>query len=136
MTRRSPFGEHPALAAEPVLKVLKSAGANAENNPKHSIATRDLKVAEAFADCGPVLKRMMPRARGSANRILKRTSHITVVLDALDSKPVAAKKEVRKEAPAKVEKPAVKKTETAAGAPAKKAAAAKKTEAKADGGKN
>ena len=65
-------------AASPVLtKVLKSAEANAVNN---GLNRGDLYVADAFANPGPILKRIMPRARGSANRINKRTSHVTVVL--------------------------------------------------------
>ena len=70
----------PRAAAPVVKKVLDSAAANAEHNL--SMNKSDLKVAAAFCDGGPTLKRMMPRARGSANRILKRTSHITIVLDA------------------------------------------------------
>ncbi len=66
-------------AASPVLtKVLKSAEANAVNN--NGLNRGDLYVADAFANPGPILKRIMPRARGSANRINKRTSHVTVVL--------------------------------------------------------
>ena len=65
-------------AAPVVLKVLNSAAANAEYK---NISKSDLFVAEAFADQGPTLKRIMPRAKGRAYRILKRTSHITVVLD-------------------------------------------------------
>ena len=68
----------PNAACKPVLKVLMSAGANAENQ---NLSKSDLVVAKAVADCGPTLKRMMPRAKGSADRILKKTSHITVVLD-------------------------------------------------------
>ena len=69
----------PKAAAPVVLKVLNSAVANAENNQDLSRDT--LYVAECFANQGPTLKRYRPRARGRANRILKRTSHITVVLD-------------------------------------------------------
>jgi len=69
----------PRIAAPEILKVLKSAGANAENNPPHFVK-EDLVVAEVFADQGPTLKRVRPRARGSAFHILKRTSHITVIL--------------------------------------------------------
>lgn len=66
-------------AASPVLtKVLKSAEANAVNN--NGLNRGDLYVADAFANPGPILKRFIPRARGSANRINKRTSHVTVVL--------------------------------------------------------
>jgi len=65
-------------AAPVVLKVLNSAAANAEFK---NISKSDLFVAEAFADQGPTLKRIMPRAKGRAYRILKRTSHITVIMD-------------------------------------------------------
>ncbi|HHW90575.1 MAG TPA: 50S ribosomal protein L22 [Clostridiales bacterium] len=74
----------PLAAAEPVIKVINSAAANAEHN--NNLAKKDLYVAEIFADQGPTLKRIMPRARGSADRILKRTSHITVILDVREAK--------------------------------------------------
>ena len=66
-------------AAAPMLKVLNSAVANAENNLE--LNRDDLIVAEAFANQGPTLKRFRARARGSASSILKRTSHLTVILD-------------------------------------------------------
>ena len=66
-------------SCEPILKVLKSAGANAENNL--SLNTDMLYVAECFADQGPTLKRYIPKAHGRAGSLLKRTSHITVILD-------------------------------------------------------
>lgn len=69
----------PNAASKEVLKVLLSAGANAENNM--NLSKENLVVCKAVADCGPTLKRQMPRAKGSADRILKKTSHITVVLD-------------------------------------------------------
>ncbi len=59
-------------------KVLKSAIANAENN--HNMAHGKLYVAEIYANQGPTLKRIRPAAKGSAVRIRKRTSHITIVL--------------------------------------------------------
>jgi len=65
-------------ATEPIAKVLKSAVANAEHN--HALDADELVIAEAFADEGPTLKRYRPRARGRATRILKRTSHITIVV--------------------------------------------------------
>jgi len=65
-------------AADPVEKVLRSAMANAENN--HEMDTSSCYVAKVVANEGPTLKRMIPRMRGMANRIRKRTSHITVVL--------------------------------------------------------
>ena len=67
--------------AEAVLKVVKSAAANAENNL--GMNPDDLMIAECYADQGPTLKRMQPMAHGRGFRILKRTSHITVVLDAI-----------------------------------------------------
>jgi large subunit ribosomal protein L22 len=68
----------PKAASPVLLKLLKSAEANAVNN--NSLSRDDLVVADCYANPGPVLKRIMPRARGSAARINKRTSHITVVL--------------------------------------------------------
>jgi large subunit ribosomal protein L22 len=66
-------------AASPVLtKVLKSAEANAVNN--NGLNRENLYVADAYANPGPIIKRFIPRARGSANRINKRTSHVTIVL--------------------------------------------------------
>ena len=66
-------------SASPVAeKLLKSAIANAEYK---GLNKDDLYVAEVYADQGPTLKRMMPRAKGSGAMILKRSSHITVVLD-------------------------------------------------------
>jgi len=66
-------------AVLPVRKVLKSAMANAENNHKVD-QVEEMRVAEVFVDGGPSLKRWRPRAMGRAARILKRTSHVTVVL--------------------------------------------------------
>lgn len=68
----------PRKASRILYKLLKSAEANAVNN--FDLDRDRLYVAEAYANKGPTLKRIMPRARGSANRIRKRTSHITVVL--------------------------------------------------------
>ncbi len=65
-------------AAEPVAKVLRSAVANAENN--NGMRADALVVKYAYVDEGPTLKRIRPRAKGSASRINKRTSHITVVV--------------------------------------------------------
>ena len=69
----------PKSAAPVVLKLLNSAIANAENNL--SLNRDDLYVAEVFANQGPTLKRYWPRSHGRADMILKRTSHITIVLD-------------------------------------------------------
>ncbi len=66
-------------AASPVLaKLLHSAEANAVNN--NSLSRDLLYVADCYANPGPVLKRIIPRARGSAARIRKRTSHVTLVV--------------------------------------------------------
>ena len=72
--------ENTSKAACPeVLKVLNSAAANAEVNK--GLNRDNLFVAECYADQGPTLKRVQPVSKGRAYRILKRTSHITVVLD-------------------------------------------------------
>ncbi|MDO5601438.1 MAG: 50S ribosomal protein L22 [Oscillospiraceae bacterium] len=68
----------PKAACEPLIKLVKSAAANAENN--FNMDKNNLYVAECFVTPGPTLKRVRPRAQGRAYRILKRTSHITVVL--------------------------------------------------------
>lgn len=68
----------PKAACEQLEKLLKSAIANAENN--HAMDKDNLYVVECFACPGPILKRIRPRAQGRAFRVLKRTSHITIVL--------------------------------------------------------
>ena len=68
----------PKAACEPLLKLVNSAAANAENN--FDMDRNNLYVAECYVCSGPTLKRIMPRAQGRAYRILKRTSHMTVVL--------------------------------------------------------
>lgn len=68
----------PYKACDPVLKVLRSAVANAEHNAGLDPAT--LVVSKAFADGGPTLKRFRPRAQGRAYQIRKPTCHITVAV--------------------------------------------------------
>ncbi len=70
---------NPRYASEVILKLLKSAMANAENNL--GMNTANLYIAECFASEGPTMKRIRPRAQGRAYRILKRMSHITIILD-------------------------------------------------------
>jgi len=70
----------PYASCEPIIKVLRSAVANAKNNM--NLDETDLIVKSAFADQGPVMKRFRPRAQGRAYRILKATSHITIVVAA------------------------------------------------------
>lgn len=69
----------PVPSARLVAKVVKSAAANAENN--YQIAQSDLRIKAAYADEAPRLKRLRPRARGRAGRVLHRASHITVVVE-------------------------------------------------------
>ncbi|MBD5095840.1 MAG: 50S ribosomal protein L22 [Clostridium sp.] len=66
-------------ASRVIEKLLKSAIANAENN--NGMKAEDLYIAECYANKGPTMKRIQPRAQGRAYRIEKRTSHITIVLD-------------------------------------------------------
>ena len=68
----------PNQAAAAIAKVVKSAAANAEHN--HQLNRDELYIKTCYADEGLVMKRWMPRAKGSASQILKRTSHITVVV--------------------------------------------------------
>lgn len=71
----------PQGAANEILNVVKSAAANAENN--FQMAPEDLWIKRIYADEGPTFKRFRARARGMASPILKRTSHITVVVEEL-----------------------------------------------------
>jgi large subunit ribosomal protein L22 len=68
----------PYRAARQVEKLLKSAMSNAQQ--KNVVDPEAMKIARAFVDQGPTMKRMMPRAMGRANIIKKRTSHITLYL--------------------------------------------------------
>jgi large subunit ribosomal protein L22 len=68
----------PKAGSKIVEKLVNSAKANAENN--HNMDGDDLYIAQTFADGGPTLKRIRPRAQGRAFQIRKRTSHVTVIL--------------------------------------------------------
>ena len=70
---------NPRYASSLIEKLLKSAIANAENN--NGMNPENLYIAECYANKGPTMKRIRPRAQGRAYRIEKRMSHITVVLD-------------------------------------------------------
>ena len=70
---------NPRYASSVIEKLLKSAIANAENN--NGLKAENLYVAECYANKGPTMKRIHPRAKGRAYRIKKRMSHITIVLD-------------------------------------------------------
>ena len=69
----------PTVGAEAIEKVLKSAVANAENN--FDMNVDNLYVSSCFVDQGPTMKRIHPRSRGQAFKILKRSSHITVAVE-------------------------------------------------------
>jgi large subunit ribosomal protein L22 len=69
----------PYASCAPIIKVLRSARANARNN--FGLYEKDLFVKSAFADQGPTMKRFRSRAQGRAYRILKLTSHITIVME-------------------------------------------------------
>ncbi len=69
----------PRYASEVILKLVKSAAANAENN--NGMNPANLYIEECYASNGPIMKRIRPRAQGRAYRIEKRMSHITVVLN-------------------------------------------------------
>ena len=73
----------PQAASEQVAKVLASAIANAEHN--FSLDPETLVVSRAYVDEGPTLKRFQPRAQGRAYRINKRTSHITIEVESIDT---------------------------------------------------
>ena len=85
----------PKKAAGLIAKTLKSAVANAENNA--NLRVDGLVVKEATVGEGPTMKRMMPRARGSGSRILKRSSHIRIILtDEIEIKTRDKKKRQKK----------------------------------------
>jgi len=94
----------PKKAAFLISKTLKSAVANAENNA--NLRVDGLVVKEAVVGEGPTMKRMMARARGSGSRILKRTSHIRIVLSdeiAIETRETRKAKKKREEKAAKQE---------------------------------
>jgi len=85
----------PQGASEPIRKVLESAIANARvkaDAHAQRFDERELVVAHAFVDEGPTMKRFRPRAQGRAGRIMKRTSHITVVVEQVPTADTATSK--------------------------------------------
>ena len=77
-------------AAPPLLKLLNSALANAKNN--FQLDSLNLFISKITVDEGPKYKRWLPRARGQASEIQKKTSHITLILDEIAKRPPKAKK--------------------------------------------
>ncbi|MEL4505047.1 50S ribosomal protein L22 [Luteococcus sp. H138] len=80
----------PQAASDPVYKVLASAVANAEN--AENLRADDLYISQIFVDEGVTMRRIRPRAKGSASRILKRASHITVVVEPNSNKTATESK--------------------------------------------
>ncbi len=127
----------PNFAARYIEKIVKSAIANAENN--YHMDGEALKVSKAFVDQGPSMKRLRAAPMGRAHRILKRTSHITVVLEEAEvpAQRRARRKEVAKVAKAAPRKAGAAKAEGKAAveekgkAPAKRAAKKPKSEPEA-----
>jgi large subunit ribosomal protein L22 len=91
----------PNHAADEIANVLRSAMANAENN--HGLDTSYLKVARCFVDVGPTMKRVQPRAQGRAYRILKRSSHITIIVTEGEAPAVKSGPKPIKKAPLRAE---------------------------------
>jgi len=79
VTAEAILAYNPRYASSVVLKLLRSAKANAENN--NGMNPANLYIAECYASNGPIMKRVRPRAQGRAYRIEKRMSNITIVLD-------------------------------------------------------
>jgi large subunit ribosomal protein L22 len=115
----------PKKAASLIGKTLKSAVANAENNA--NLKVDGLVVKEAVVGEGPTMKRMIARARGSGSRILKRTSHIRIVLS--DEIPIETRE--TKKAKKKQDEKAAKKEGATGEAPEKPTAKAEKKTSKA-----
>lgn len=115
-------------AAREIMKVLKSAVANAENN--HGMSVDELYVSAAFVDEGPTFKRWKPRARGRVDRINKRTCHVTVVVDNAPIEILEGRRNAKKgKAPAS-RSARVAASKAGASKPVKKPAATKKPAAK------
>lgn len=99
----------PKKAAQLIAKTLKTAIADAENN--FSLDTSTLVIKEAVIGAGPTLRRFMPRAKGSAGAILKRTSHISITL--VGAAPEKKKRAPKKAAAKKSDAPATEETAAA-----------------------
>lgn len=113
----------PNFAAAAINKVLKSAISNADNN--HGMNTDNLKLVEARVDEGPRIKRVRARAQGRAYRILKRTCHLSVVVEEVAPKIKPIRKKAAANAPAAAPKAKATAKPTVAKPVQKKRAAAK-----------
>lgn len=114
----------PQAASEPVYKAVASAVANAADT--ESLNADDLFVSQVFVDEGVTLRRIRPRAKGSASRIYKRASHITVVVEPAE-RPAPAGRSKTKTGPSAKAKAAAKKTESKAKSDARQAEPKAKT---------
>ena len=117
-------------SADPILKLLNSAVATAVNDLK--LQESNLKIAEIKVDEGPKLKRSFPMSRGRAYPIMKRTSHITLILAEITptDAPKTEKKAAKKEEAKKEEKPVVEKKAKVVKTPSKSSGQAKKVTTK------
>jgi large subunit ribosomal protein L22 len=105
----------PNHAARAIEKVLKSAVANAENSrphdengrPSEPLIEENLRLVRAWADEGPRIKRVQPRAQGRAYRIVKRMCHLSVIVEEVDPKPRPVRKPTAKRTTPATAKPAV-----------------------------
>jgi large subunit ribosomal protein L22 len=117
----------PSPTCQTLGKLLRSAVANAMNN--HQLSPEYLLVSNVLVDQGPTMKRIRPRARGRAYRVMKRSSHVTIELDLIESQRTAPAKEViAQEKPRSKSKPTTEKAaakKTAKASPAKKKTAGK-----------
>ena len=84
----------PQAASDPVYKVVASAVANAES--AEGLRSDDLYLSQVFVDEGVTMRRIRARAKGSASRVLKRSSHITAVVEPREAKPATKKSESKK----------------------------------------
>ena len=116
----------PQAAAVPARKTLESAIANAEQ--QEGLEAEDLYISAVFADEGVTLRRIRPRAKGSASRILKRGAHLTVVVEPKPEAPKKAEADAKKTRAGADKKPAAN-AKTAAKADTAKAAKPAKAEA-------
>lgn len=117
--------------AREVMKVLKSAVANAENN--HGMRADELYVSAAYVDEGPTFKRFKPRARGRADRINKRTCHVTIIVDVASPELLEGRSKGGAKPADRAARVAGSKAKADGAAPTKKAAPKKDATAKKDG---
>ena len=102
----------PQAASEPVYKVVASAAANAEQTA--ALRIEDLFISQAYVDEGVTMRRIRPRAKGSASRILKRASHITVVVEPRAAAPAPKAKAAKADTAPKAKAQKSEKAEKAA----------------------